>query len=132
MTLKGKRLLVLVVAAAVLFAVILAAVLLHLGRVWKFYGTYRKESGSYAYTLAIKSDHTFQFLLEDSDGNVEKRREGTWKSKTVNGECELLCYGNGDYFVVSFLDDGSLMALASSPYCFSTNAYGTMLLVFED
>lgn len=131
MTLKGKRLLVLVVAAAVLFAVILAAVLLHLGRVWKFYGTYYKKDGAYEYTLGVYKDNTYE-LVVTRDGEPYVTREGKWKSKTTNGDCELLCYGNGDYFVVSFLDDGSLMALASSPYCFSTNAYGTMLLVFED
>ena len=131
MTLKAKRLIALVVVAVILLVVILTAVLLHLGRVWKFYGVYDKKDGSYEYTLGIYKDNTYE-LIVTCDGKTQVTREGKWKSKTVNGECELLCYGNGDYFVVSFLDDGSLMALASSPYCFSSNAYGPMLLVFED
>ena len=130
MTLKAKRLIALVVVAVILLVVILTAVLLHFGRVWKFYGVYYKKDGSYEYTLGIYKDNTYE-LIVTCDGKTQVSREGKWKSKTTNGECELICYG-GKYFVLSFLDDGSLMALASSPYCFSSHEYGTMLLVFED
>ena len=130
MTKERKKLLVCVIAAALLLVAVLTALLVHAGRVWRFYGTYYKKDGAYEYALGIYKDNTYE-LVVTREGEPYVQREGKWKSKTTNGDCELICYG-GRYFVLSFLDDGSLLAMASSPYSFNNHETGTMLIIFDE
>ena len=130
MTKERKKLLVCVIAAALLLVAILTALLVHAGRVWRFYCTYYKKDGAYEYALGVYKDNTYE-LVVTRDGEPYVTREGKWKSKTANGDCELICYG-GRYFVLSFLDDGSLLAMASSPYSFGKNESGSMLIIFDE
>ncbi len=76
------------------------------------------------FSLSIKKDKTF-VLIKKSGEEVIFTREGVWKSATSDNQVSLICLINpigwnenlpgiiSEYFALSFLDDGSLMAVPS-------------------
>ncbi|MBQ9735247.1 MAG: hypothetical protein IJV96_00490 [Clostridia bacterium] len=92
-----------------------------------FIGTYRSsfvdaqnETDDISFTLTVNEDGTFSLTRKNGETKWLEF-SGDYKSYTKNGKKELLCVAQEDddstwnpYFVVSMLDDGTLMAVPAT------------------
>ncbi len=146
------------ISITILFIIIIAIipqVVIGCSKKTDYYGTYnsifvdsQNDAEDISFTLKINKDTTFEL----NKSTIKTQYKGTWKSYTVSGKQQLLCYIEdgyqwssrypnawNPYFTICFLDDGTLMATPGSTFgsSSSSTAFGVgeityiTLILFE-